>query len=85
MLYQRPDERLGRDTVATMRWLGQGSGITVVSALYAALYELSRRTNQTPRTVLDVLFREAPSDDEWLLSMLPALEQMLDDEGERAA
>jgi len=77
-------ERLGRDTVSAMRALARVSNPDVVSALYAALYELARRTEQTPRGVLDIFFAEAPSDEEWRTNMLPMWRALLD-EGEEAA
>ena len=77
-------DRLGRDTVSAMRALSRLSNTDVVSALYAALYELARRTEQTPRGVLDIFFAEAPSDEEWRATMLPMWRALLD-EGEEAA
>jgi hypothetical protein len=70
-------ERMGRDTVAAMRALSRLSNADVVSALYAALYELARRTGQTPRGVLDIFFGEAPADEEWREQMLPMWSALL--------
>jgi hypothetical protein len=67
-------ERLGRDLAAAVERMGAASGLTVVNALYAAAYELARRTGQTPRTVLECCFSDAPSDEEWRTTLLPALE-----------
>ena len=69
-----PSERLGRDTVSAMQDLSQSPSLVVVSALYAAVYELARRTGQTPRTVVEVVFGDAPSDEEWRDEMLPFLD-----------
>ena len=69
-----PSERLGRDTVSAMQGLSESPSLGVVSTLYAAVYELARRTGQTPRTVLEVVFGDAPSDAEWREEMLPFLD-----------
>jgi hypothetical protein len=79
-----PNEWLGRETVDVMRALATRPGLGVVNTLYAALYELARRTEQSPRVVLDVFFSEAPADAEWRDAILPALEAMLR-KGEAAA
>ncbi|MDQ4029692.1 MAG: hypothetical protein M3168_01485 [Actinomycetota bacterium] len=68
-----PSERVGRDTVAAMQNLSGSPSLGVVSALYAAVFELARRTGQTPRTVLEVVFGDAPSDEEWRDEVLPFL------------
>ena len=68
-----PSERLGRDTVAAMQALFDNSNLGVVSALYAAVFELARRTGQTPRTVLEVVLGDAPGDEEWRDELLPFL------------
>jgi hypothetical protein len=75
---------MGRDTVAAMRALSRVPNPDVVSALYAALYELARRTGQTPRGVLDIFFGEAPADEEWRENMLPMWTALLE-QGEEAA
>jgi hypothetical protein len=78
------NERMGRDTVAAMRALARVPNPEVVSALYAAVYELARRTGQTPRGVLDIFFGEAPADEEWREHMLPMWTALLE-RGEEAA
>jgi hypothetical protein len=68
-----PSERLGRDTVAAIQALSDNSNLGVVSALWAAVFELARRTGQSPRTVLEVVLGDAPSDAEWRDELLPFL------------
>ncbi len=80
-----PNEQLGKDTLAAMRALSAKSSPVVVSSLYGALYELALRSGQTPRTVLEVFFREAPGDDEWREKLLPFWRALLDRSGEAAA
>ena len=70
---------MGRDVLAAMRRLGARDNLGVVNALYAALYELARRTGQTPRTVLDVVFAESPDDAEWRERFLPLWREFLDE------
>lgn len=65
---------LGEEVVAAMRALGARTDLGVVNALYAAAYELARRTGQTPRTIFDVCFNEGPGDEEWRQSLLPFFE-----------
>lgn len=77
-------DRRGGDVVADVRALAVRPNVGVVNALYAALYELARRTGQTPRTVLEVCFSEAPSDEEWAASFIPFWREALD-EGDAAA
>jgi hypothetical protein len=73
--------RLGVDLTLAVQRMGSASGITVVNALYAAAYELARRTGQTPRTVFECCFTDAPTDEEWRATLLPLL---LDSESEAA-
>jgi hypothetical protein len=68
-----PSERLGRHTVAAIHGFSDSSNLRVVSALYAAVFELACRTGQTPRTVLEVVLGDAPSDEEWRDELLPFL------------
>jgi hypothetical protein len=70
----REHERLGRELGLAVERMGSASGVTVVNALYAAAYELARRTGQTPRTVFECCFTDAPSDEEWRTQVLPILE-----------
>lgn len=69
------DQELGRDVAAAMRGLAGHANLGVVNALYAAAFELARRTGQTPRTVFEVCFGDAPSDEEWRRSLLPFLDE----------
>jgi hypothetical protein len=69
------EQDLGREIADAMRGLSDHANLGVVNALYAAAFELARRTGQTPRTVFEVCFSDAPSDEEWRSSMLPFLEE----------
>jgi len=71
---EQAHDRLGRDILAAVARMGDASGLAVVNALYAAAYELARRTGQTPRTVFECCFTDAPSDEEWRTKLLPVLD-----------
>jgi hypothetical protein len=71
-------EKVGRDVVVAMRELAGHEPAQLVSDLYAALYELALRLGQTPRTILDVFFGEAPSDEEWRTDLVPFLRRFED-------
>jgi hypothetical protein len=69
------DQDLGREIASAMSGLSGHANLGVVNALYAAAFELARRTGQTPRTVFEVCFSDAPSDEEWRSSLLPFLDE----------
>jgi len=69
------EERLGREIVSQVRSLSGLPPLAVVNVLYAAAYELARRTGQTPRTVLEICFSDTPRDDEWRDELLPLLDR----------
>ena len=71
----RDDEHLGHDLTFAMQGLRTHPNLGVVNALYAAAFELARRTGQTPRTVFEVCFTDAPTDEEWRTSLLPFLDE----------
>ena len=71
------ENELGREIVVAVRGLSASPSLGVVNALYAAAFELARRTGQTPRTVVEVCFSDAPSDEEWRAALLPFLAPML--------
>ena len=73
VMTERNDE-LGRELVLAMRGLSLHENLGVVNALYAAAFELARRTGQTPRTVFEICFGDAPSDEEWRAALLPFLD-----------
>lgn len=66
---------LGREIVVAIHGLSGRPNLGVVNALYAAAFELARRTGQTPRTVFEVCFSDAPSDEEWRAAFLPFLDE----------
>lgn len=68
-------DHLGRELADAMRGLHGRENLGVVNALYAAAFELARRTGQTPRTVFEVCFGDSPSDEEWWSSLLPLLDE----------
>ena len=69
------NNELGREIVLAVRDLTAHASVGVVNALYAAAFELARRTGQTPRTVFEVCFTDAPSDEEWWAALLPFLDE----------
>lgn len=69
------NNELGREIVVAMRGFSDRANLGVVNALYAAAFELARRTGQTPRTVFEVCFTDAPSDEEWRAALLPFLDE----------
>jgi hypothetical protein len=71
-------EKVGRDVLVAMSELTGHDPAQLVSDLYAALYELSIRLGQTPRTILEVFFGEAPGDEEWRRDLLPFLSHFED-------